>query len=91
MDKNGWMSCKLDGLPKENGYYMITYISCGKRWKEKDVGFSKNLYEVNNYDFCNKKGISGFYGYDSEFGYFEYPNTVVAWMPSVKIDAYEGE
>ena len=31
--------------------------------------WSNNLYEVDNYDFYLCKGMSGFYRYDSEWGY----------------------
>lgn len=32
--------------------------------------FSPNLYEVDNYDFAELKGVAGFYSYDSDYGYY---------------------
>lgn len=41
--------------------------------------YSTNLYEVNKYEFADKKNIPGFYNYGSD-GYFECTG-VIAWMP----------
>lgn len=41
--------------------------------------FSKNLEEVDEYDFMGKK-YAGFYSYDSEYGHCEYEG-VIAWRP----------
>lgn len=41
--------------------------------------FSKNLEEVDEYDFMGKK-CAGFYSYDSEYGHCEYEG-VIAWQP----------
>lgn len=43
--------------------------------------YSTNLYEVDEYDFYGKNGVSGFYYYDDEeYGYLQVCN-VEAWMP----------
>ena len=34
-------------------------------------GWSNDLYEVDEYDFYDHKGESGFYSYDSEWGYIK--------------------
>lgn len=34
-------------------------------------GWSNDLYEVDEYDFYGHKGESGFYSYDSEWGYIK--------------------
>ncbi len=34
------------------------------------LNYSTDLYKVDEYDFCNEKSKSGFYDYDSEFGYY---------------------
>ena len=44
----------------------------------KILDYSKDLYNVDDFDFCNKKGKPGWYEYDSEFGYFEV-NNVAFW------------
>lgn len=41
--------------------------------------WSNNLFEVDEYDFGEYKGIGGFYDYDSEFGYL-LEDDVVAYM-----------
>lgn len=40
--------------------------------------FAKNLYKVDNEDFYDRKGKSGWYAYDSEVGYYEWTN-VAYW------------
>ena len=44
--------------------------------------YTEDLYKIDNYDFadCKNKKVGGFYGYDSEFGYFEVDD-IVAWKP----------
>ena len=65
--------------PKKDGEYLVTihgithdYISV--------VGYSKNLFTVDEYDFYDKKR-AGWYEYVAESGYYEVTK-VVAWMPS---------
>lgn len=67
-------------LPEKRGDYLVTqkatftdcvYISV--------IGYALNLYDVDEYDFADKKR-SGWYEYDSEWGYRELDN-VTAWMP----------
>ena len=50
------------------------YLCCSiytNRPHFKVLSWSNNLYEVDNYDFCDCKGESGFYAYDSEYGYYK--------------------
>ena len=42
------------------------------------VRFSKDLFKVDDVDFFDYKGISGFYEYDSEWGYLTV-NDIVAY------------
>lgn len=42
--------------------------------------YSNNLYKIDRFDFYDKENVSGFYGYDSECGYYE-DDDVIAWMP----------
>lgn len=44
------------------------------------LSFAKDLYRVDEYDFWDKKGVSGWFDYDSEYGYIE-ADGVIAWMP----------
>ncbi len=50
--------------------------------------YSTNLYEIDKFIFNNKKNVPGFYGYDDEYGYYEYDN-VDAWMPEPP--SYQGK
>ena len=42
--------------------------------------FSKDLSKVDEFDFVDKKGISGWCEYDSEYGWY-IDDKVTAWMP----------
>ena len=69
-----WISVK-DRLPdKEDEYLCISedfiYI----------FEFAKDLYKVDKYSFDNRKGKSGFYEFDREWGYYE-KERVTHWMP----------
>lgn len=47
--------------------------------------FSKDLFKVDDVDFFDRKGVSGFYEYDSEWGYLTV-NYIVAYAV---IDEYK--
>jgi hypothetical protein len=56
---------------------------CLVTFKNDYVGimcYALNLYKVDEYDFCTKKGKAGWYDYDSEWGYYS-RDDIVAWMP----------
>ena len=69
-------------LPEEDGEYLVTVKSTFKNTRNyiKLCCFARNLYLIDEYDFVDKKGIAGFYKYDSEYGYYEMTD-VIAWMP----------
>lgn len=85
-----WISVK-DRLPSKNGRYLVTYgniLGFNNRYI-KTVEFAENLTKLDNYDFPkNEYNRAGFYGYDSDFGYYEEIN-VIAWMELPPV--YEGE
>ena len=66
-----------EGMPKENGEYLCQ-INFGNHELFEVLSFSTNLYEVDEYDFCDINR-AGFYDFDSEWGYHEVHN-VVAWQ-----------
>ena len=66
-------------LPEEDGEYLCQIDVHGRAVMEV-IGFSNNLYKVDEYDFFDCKDKKGFYGYDSEMGYYE-TSGVIAWMP----------
>ena len=75
-DWNKWTPTS-DGLPKEDGTYLCQ-INYGHHELFEVLSFSTNLYEVDEYDFCDINR-AGFYDFDSEWGYYEVHN-VVAWQ-----------
>lgn len=60
--------------PKKNGRYLIWWNG-----RVNIANYAEDLYKIDKYDFYNKKGCSGWYQYDSHFGYFEL-NDVEAWQ-----------
>lgn len=73
-----WISVK-DRLPEKNGKYL-----CFRKYNVLSGGniqiysFAHNLKKVDKYDFRHNK--SGWYDYDSEYGYCEVDN-ITHWMP----------
>ena len=86
--KQGWIACS-EKLPEKDGEYLVTVKPTFKNMKNyiKHCDFALNLYKVDEYDFVDKKGVAGFYKYDSEYGYYEVTD-IVAWMPLP--EPYEG-
>lgn len=80
VQEDKWISVN-DRLPEKDGEYLCVWK--GRRSGESfidRVGFAKNLYKVDEFDFKNEKGKSGFYGYDSEWGYYS-KKWITHWMP----------
>lgn len=73
-----WILCS-ERLPNKNGAYLVTTENCIGRHIEV-LDYANDLYEIDNYDFIDKKGVSGWYYLDTEYGYIEVEN-VIAWMP----------
>ena len=75
-----WHSVK--DLPKlDNRQYFIKTktrfgdITYGVAW------YAKDLYQVDKHDFVDKKGVSGFYYADLEYGFIDYePHEILGWM-----------
>lgn len=78
-------------LPEEDGTYLVTTKMILGRELIKLINvndFAKDLHKVDDFDFPEHK--SGWYEYDSEYGYWE--NTrVVAWMPLPELYNVESE
>lgn len=85
-----WISVK-DKLPDKSGKYLVTYGSNLNKDERliEIAGFSKNLTSLDKYDFPKREfNRPGFYGYDSEYGYYE-QTKVIAWMELPEV--YKGE
>lgn len=67
----------------EDGTYLVTVNRITSLPKVEIDSFAKDLYKVDEFDFCDKKGKCGWYNYDSEYGYWE-DEKVIAWMPLPK-------
>lgn len=74
-------------LPEDEQECLITSKGLGE-FHIDIATYSTNLYKVDKYDFHTKKDVSGFYGIDTEYGYYEWSD-VVAWMPLPQ--PYEGD
>ena len=74
--------------PKKDGNYLVTTEDATGMRSVARRDFAKNLYKIDNYYFYDKNGISGWYCFDSEYGYWEDP-TVIAWAPVPT--PYQGE
>ena len=67
-------------LPEKGGDYLVTQKTSFSDYVYGSVAsYALNLYDVDEYDFANKKH-PGWYEYDSEYGYYEIDG-VIAWMP----------
>lgn len=78
-----WISVK-DKLPENNGKYLVVYQSpFVTRAYITIKSYASNLYEVDDFDFFEYKGMKhgGWYDYDSEYGYCEcFDNSITHWM-----------
>lgn len=77
---NEWISVK-DRLPEKEGQYLCaSYYKTTNSWHTNLYWFTKDLYKFNDLDFSDKKGVSGFWDSDSEWGCCHHEN-VTHWMP----------
>lgn len=69
-------------LPEDNGKYLTVFTvnTIPPRPVIEVSCYAKDLYKIDKYDFQDKKKKSGFYQYDSEWGYFEMSD-ISHWMP----------
>lgn len=68
-------------LPEEDGEYLVANLTIkGKPCVYGIDMFANDLYQVDKYDFSDKKGKRGWVYFHYEYGYLE-DKTIVAWMP----------
>lgn len=79
-------------LPEENGKYLTVFTvnTIPPRPVIEVSCYAKDLYKIDKYDFQDKKKKSGFYQYDSEWGYFEMSD-ISHWMPLPQPPESDGE
>lgn len=83
LEQTRWIPASEEG-PERDGRYLVTF----KNHFIYMAFYAFDLYEADSYAFENKRGISGWYGYDEEYGYYEHDD-VIAWMPLPQ--PYKGE
>ena len=71
-----WIPASVE--PENDGEYLVTWKGI-MRTRICVLKFAKDLYEVDEYDFPDDKGIAGWYDYSSEVGYYPVDD-VLAWM-----------
>lgn len=78
--ENPWHDTLADP-PKEGGEYLCaTWWSTHGLPSYRVLDYSMNLYQVDKYEFADRKGKAGWYYYDSEWGYRS-RDDVTHWMP----------
>lgn len=77
---NNWISVKT-ALPIKDGSYLTTVQHSNNFSSIMILGFAKDLYKYDKYEFWEYKGKkqSGWYNYDSEYGTCEV-HGVIAWQ-----------
>lgn len=78
-NQNKWIPVS-ERLPEKEGCYFVTRRFAVEHIQVDIRGFTKNLYHIVDYELTDRKDMSGWYEYDSEYGYLEDEN-VIAWMP----------
>lgn len=75
IDPRRWIPVD-EGKPKDGTDCLVTYtIGC-----VEIATFVEDLYEFDEYNFRDKRGVAGWIYFDDEYGYQEYSG-VMAWMP----------
>ena len=81
MSKDDWIP--VNGTPPKDGQKCLVTVEYFGSKKDREVvmgTYSKDLYKIDKNDFYDKKGKAGWYGFDSEYGYYEILD-VKAWKP----------
>lgn len=75
-----WHNAQTD-LPKDDRkkYLVLIEPYGGGEYYHKIASFAQDLYKIDDCDFYNKKGKSGWYNCDSEWSYYEI-HGVTYWM-----------
>ena len=82
-----WISVK-DHLPTKDIENCLVTIDCfGVSRTVRTISYAKDLSKIDKWDFPAKdyKNVSGFFDYNSEYGYYEVSN-VLAWC---EVEPYE--
>lgn len=77
LSKEIWIPVS-EKLPKDDRDYLVTKRGISGRPVVATRYFSKDLSKVDEFDFWDKKGVSGWCWCDSEYGYY-IDDKVIAW------------
>lgn len=77
LSKEIWVPVS-ERLPKDDRDYLVTKRGISGRPVVTTRCFIKDLFKFDEYKFWDKKGISGWCDYDSEYGYY-IDDKVIAW------------
>lgn len=78
LEKAKWIPVS-ERLPDERKDCIVTF----KDGYVDTMYYAPDLYKVDEFDFCTKKGKAGWYNCDSEWGYYSRED-IIAWMPLPK-------
>lgn len=73
-----WIPVTGKRTPKDGQLVLVTLPGIGGHRYMEVIHYAEDLYKVDDYDFHDKKGVPGFYRYDSEWGYCEVRD-IIAW------------
>lgn len=68
-ENSRWNDYSIVKPTDENKYYLVYTRKFGNVGFYTLAKYANNLYDVDRFDFYDEKGKSGFYYFDSEFGY----------------------
>lgn len=73
---------KADKLPTKEKQYLVKTIGYASQTPYHNLlYFTNDLCLIDGFSFADKKGIPGFYYYDSEYGYVEFgKDHIIGWM-----------
>lgn len=77
LEKQKWHKT-IEEKPTEEGQYLCCDVYDREPFF-KVMRWSNDLYEVDDFDFYERKGVRGFYRYDSEWGYLK--SSCDYWKP----------
>lgn len=75
-----WHNATTDP-PKKDGRYLTCkkHKFTGTTPYFEVVDYTNKLFAIDKYNFCDRKGQSGWYGYDLEYGFYEIDD-IQYWM-----------
>lgn len=73
--------------PTKGGAYLVCIRAFSSNYYIDVARYTSDLYRVNDYEFCDKKGCPGWYKLDSEYG--DYECDVDFWMEAPEFPEFK--